>query len=303
VISATSLAVVASAAALVLSFLPVWPLALLPHFRIQHAVAALVLLVAAAGLRLGRSAVAAAISLLVLLLCVVPDLASSRRPVPARGTPRRVLLLNVHTSSTAHAEVRALIDETQADIVALVEVDPRWLGELAPSLAAYPARFEVPRADNFGMALYAREPFSATLEELGGGTPTIVATSARASFVVVHPLPPVSGAALERMSSQFAATAARVRALPGPVILLGDLNATPWSRELGALVADTGLCDTRAGFGLQATFPAWFAPARIPIDHVLADCSIGVADRRVERDVGSDHLPVVVDLVLPAPGR
>jgi endonuclease/exonuclease/phosphatase family metal-dependent hydrolase len=38
---------------------------------------------------------------------------------------------------------------------------------------------------------------------------------------------------------------------------------------------------------------------RIPIDHMLVSCSIGVASRRIERDVGSDHLPVVVDLVIP----
>ena len=56
---------------------------------------------------------------------------------------------------------------------------------------------------------------------------------------------------------------------------------------------------TRAGFGVQATFPAQSRLLRIPIDHVLASCTIGVRDRVIERDVGSDHLPIVVDLVVP----
>jgi len=32
---------------------------------------------------------------------------------------------------------------------------------------------------------------------------------------------------------------------------------------------------------------------------VLVSCSIGVRSRRIERDVGSDHLPVLVDLSVP----
>jgi endonuclease/exonuclease/phosphatase (EEP) superfamily protein YafD len=302
VISATSLAVVASTAAVALSFVPIWPLALLPHFRIQHAVVALVVLAAAAFLRMRAYAGAAALAFLVLVVTVAPDLSAARRAVPA-GEPVRVLLLNVHTRATSYAEVRALIDETKADVVALIEVDDRWLRELAPSLAGYSAHLEAPRADNFGMAVYGRMPFSAVVEELGGGTPSIVVRAAQFSLVVVHPLPPVSGAALAQLESQFAATGARVRALPGPVILAGDLNATPWSPPFRALVDGSGLCDTRAGFGVQPTWPASFAPMRIPIDHVLADCSIGVADRWVARDVGSDHLPVVVDLVIPSPTR
>ena len=80
---------------------------------------------------------------------------------------------------------------------------------------------------------------------------------------------------------------------------MGDMNATPWSRPFGTLVAASGLCDSRAGFGVQASWPAWSAIVRVPIDHVLVPCDVGVTARRIERDVGSDHLPVVVDLVVP----
>jgi endonuclease/exonuclease/phosphatase (EEP) superfamily protein YafD len=83
------------------------------------------------------------------------------------------------------------------------------------------------------------------------------------------------------------------------VIVMGDLNATPWSQPFRRLVARSGLCDSRAGFGIAASYPADSTVLRIPIDHVLITCSIGVADRRVERDIGSDHRPVIVDLVVP----
>jgi endonuclease/exonuclease/phosphatase (EEP) superfamily protein YafD len=80
---------------------------------------------------------------------------------------------------------------------------------------------------------------------------------------------------------------------------MGDFNATPWSPPYRRLLARSGLCDSRAGFGIQATFPAASSIVRIPIDHLLASCSVGTADRHIERDVGSDHLPVVIDLVIP----
>ena len=83
------------------------------------------------------------------------------------------------------------------------------------------------------------------------------------------------------------------------MVIIGGLDATPWSAAFRRLLGRSGLCGTRAGFGLQASFPAGHALLRIPLDHVLASCTIGVRDRRVEADVGSDHLPAIVDLVVP----
>ena len=50
---------------------------------------------------------------------------------------------------------------------------------------------------------------------------------------------------------------------------------------------------------LAASFPSDMAVLRIPVDHLLASCSIGVRERRIGPQVGSDHLPVIVDLTIP----
>jgi endonuclease/exonuclease/phosphatase (EEP) superfamily protein YafD len=83
------------------------------------------------------------------------------------------------------------------------------------------------------------------------------------------------------------------------VLVMGDLNATPWSRPFRRLLRRSALCDSRAGFGVQASFPAASTLLRLPIDHLLASCGVGVRARRIGRDVGSDHLPVIVDVVVP----
>jgi endonuclease/exonuclease/phosphatase (EEP) superfamily protein YafD len=284
------------------ALIPVFPFTLLEHFRIQYAAFGLFLVVCAAGLRSGPWFDAALITTLVTVILLVPGLRSAPRPLPANGVAIRVLLLNVHTSNKSTAKVEKLIRDTNPDVVALVEIDRAWATALAPVLASYGGRIEHTRPDNFGLGLYARGRVEGAVESVGSDLPTIVAGvaigEATFSMVVTHPLPPVSSARYGEHRDQLEAVAAVVGTLPAPVIVAGDLNATPWSRPFARLVGATGLCDTRNGFGVGATFPTYNVLARVPIDHVLVSCSIGVADRRVERDVDSDHFPVVVDLVV-----
>jgi endonuclease/exonuclease/phosphatase (EEP) superfamily protein YafD len=84
--------------------------------------------------------------------------------------------------------------------------------------------------------------------------------------------------------------------------VLGDLNATPWSYYFQRLVRESGLTDSSKGRGIHATWPAGLFPLRIPIDHCLLSPEIGVINKMTGNNVGSDHLPVVVDLQLPAKG-
>ena len=107
------------------------------------------------------------------------------------------------------------------------------------------------------------------------------------------------GGGKSTVARRLAELGALVRAGPGRSLLCADLNATPWSPHFGDLLRDAGLRDARRGFGHQPTWPAPLgAAARIPIDHCLVSAGIAVRDLRVTAPIGSDHLPVVVDLEL-----
>ena len=306
-VAATAVGCIGAVVVALAALVPVWPLGLLVHFRVQCAVASLAIAGCSAGLRMWRWFGGATSAALLHLLVLVPDLARCQRPAPAGGVKVRVLVLNVHTESTSFAQVRALIDDLRPDVIGLVEVDDRWIAGVAPALTGYAGRVEKSRVDNFGVALYARAPLAGGIEYFDAEVPSAVGTvmigGAPLTIVLTHPVPPVSASAAREQLRELEAIAVRARELPGPLVVMGDLNATPWSRAFQRLVSSSGLCDSRAGFGVQASFPVTMPMMRIPIDHLLASCSIGIADRRVERDVGSDHLPVVIDLVVPAARR
>ena len=79
------------------------------------------------------------------------------------------------------------------------------------------------------------------------------------------------------------------------VVVMGDFNCHPGSDEMRLLLDCAELCRPD---GHMPTFPSW-RPNR-SIDHVLVSPSIGIDDVRVLQHPVSDHLPIGVDIRLPA---
>ncbi len=81
------------------------------------------------------------------------------------------------------------------------------------------------------------------------------------------------------------------------VIVVGDLNITPWSPRFAALCADGKLINSQAGFGLQSSWPtALPSIAGIPIDHCLHSAGIATVSRSIGSRIGSDHRPLLLHL-------
>ncbi len=281
----------------------VWPFTLAEHFHLHYLAAALVATAIAAAVR--RAALADLVGLIALvnLIVVAPALSGFRTSAPAGAIRLRVLAANVLTQNRDRVTLARLIERTGADVVVLLEVDRGWLDDLAPALTGYPARVEAPRTDNFGVAIYARTPFTRSrIVDVGHEVPVAVVELAPAAggltVIGAHPVPPVSSTALALQRTQLDAIAALAAAATGPCLLIGDLNATPWSAAFQRVVARSGLRDSRRGFGVQATFPSrlgWFG---IPIDHALVSPDLAVVDRRVGPPIGSDHRPIVIELAI-----
>jgi endonuclease/exonuclease/phosphatase family metal-dependent hydrolase len=83
-----------------------------------------------------------------------------------------------------------------------------------------------------------------------------------------------------------------------PVVVAGDMNITPQSREFASLLA-SGLRDGFADVRPFRTFPADHPTEEI--DHVFTTPNLGVTDATVPDGTGSDHRAVAVTLSLRDP--
>jgi len=79
------------------------------------------------------------------------------------------------------------------------------------------------------------------------------------------------------------------------LVVMGDFNCGSDSRELRSLVENTHL---RLPVEDQHTFPSW-RPSR-KFDHILISESLQLKRTRVLEQTHSDHLPICVDIELPA---
>ena len=179
----------------------------------------------------------------------------------------RVASINVYSGNRRHADVLKFIAASRPDVVLLLEVTSDWR-DLFDALATdYPFQKTALREDNFGIGLVSRLPWeSVTVREIGSAeVPSIVAhlrwQGEPLTIIGTHPLPPGGNEMWRLRNEQFAALAELCRSQTDAVVVIGDLNATSWSAHFDTLLDGTRLRDSRAGFGVQASWPAVVAPA------------------------------------------
>ncbi len=280
-----------------------WGLDLLSHFPVYYACVLAPVTLMLLSLRCWKSAAfvgaACVYNSVIIAPYLVPRQVTETESPPVHTV--RGIVANVRTSNRSFAAVRRQIEQEQPDILLLMEVDQTWIDALAPATDSFPHKLIQPRADNFGIAFYSRLPIDdAEIRRLGGtGLPTIRATvrigSQQLTAVGTHPPPPMSRRAAAARNRQLADIARLARRTTGPVLVLGDLNVTPWSPFFTDLLRDGQLHDGRRGFGILPTWEKLAGMVRIPIDHVLHSEGVAITDLRVLPGNGSDHRPIVFE--------
>ncbi len=285
----------------------IWPLDLVTSFRPQYAVGLLVtgtLLLLGKWRRLGWGI------LIIGLLNAwsVAPLFWGKQDIPA-GAPRlKVVSFNVQGQNEEYQMVTEFLRQVDADVVFLHEANRLWEEALSGAVSdgrldyrQYRSRPEhlifstltltkTPPTEVFSHGWLANEPRAVEVITMVGET--------EVTIFGIHPLAPTNPRRAARRDAQFRFVAERAQESDGPTVVTGDFNATPWSHVFGPL-GDAGLRNSQRGFGLSASFPAGgnFL-TRIPIDHLLHSSHLLVADRWLGPSLGSDHLPLVVELAL-----
>lgn len=277
---------------------------LFSHFRLQYLIASLILAAMFMALRRGGW------SLLMIAVVAVNGWAVApwylgNGPQSEGATPSvTIMLANVRGHRNEPDRLIELIRSEQPDIVFLLEINDQWLHSMRQLQGIYQHSYAVSRADNFGIAVLARDPFSSVDRHDGppAGLPSLIVRTAIAgqplTLVSTHAMPPIGRRGFESRNRQLADIAEVVAALDDPLVLIGDLNTSMWAHHYKALVKATGLYDARDGFGVIPSWPTRLPFAMIPIDHCLVSRDLVVLDIAAGPHIGSDHLPLLVSLAL-----
>ncbi len=220
------------------------------------------------------------------------------------GRRLKLVFANVYRLNTAYDAFTALVKRHEPDLVIVQEVDAVWAGALQTLRQQYPFIEVMPRDGGSGIALYSRFPFERLPMHLteGDARPGILVRlklgDITVSLLSIHPHAPIRRGYFERRNKMLISAAGYLLNLSPPKICVGDLNTSLWSPYYQSFIRQTKLVNTRKGFGLLPSWPTFmiFDWLMIPIDHCLVSHDIEVIKTRVGEPIGSDHLPLLVEM-------
>lgn len=288
-----------------------WLLDLITFFWPVLALAALALLIVT--LPFG-STVSRLFAFAAVALCAVPFLLLPAAPDSTPGQKIRVLTANVYVGNPDPARLVALLTREQPDIVVMEETRPRF-AEAVRGSGLYPFESEGVLSAADDKKIFSRYPMreQVQLDDLPGlGTERhamrVVIDSPAGPLILyaVHPDTPRTlegwfqrNAYLERLT-----TAIRAEPSDAQVVVAGDWNLPAYSSFFRQFFASTGYRFARPGLWLPitrfATALARYGYFGSTIDHVAVSPNVRVTGWERGSDIGSNHLPVIVDLALPA---
>jgi endonuclease/exonuclease/phosphatase (EEP) superfamily protein YafD len=248
----------------------------------------------------------ASLCMAVHLFYILPVYLSPRESIAGpKSETVKVLTANVHSHNTHYQKVLDLISKETPDVVTLQELNAAWLEALKPLDETYPYRRVIKTFYRERLALYSKLPIIASREKYYGSfrVPVLTTTlNIKGHHLVVytsHLTSPTTPSDAQARNQALLQLAQEISLAKEPVVLVGDLNISPWSPYFYDLLRTSGLKDSRDGFGIQASWPTFVPFFLIPLDHCLVHPSIQVLDRRIEPSIGSDHYPVLIKLAVP----
>jgi endonuclease/exonuclease/phosphatase family metal-dependent hydrolase len=218
----------------------------------------------------------------------------------------RLFSANVYHGNRDLGRIGQEIRATAPDLVALQEVDADGAAGLQRSgvLASFPYAVTELRKSPSGIGLWSRLPVADSQVQDVHGMAVIKATilvgSHRLQLYTVHTVAPL-GDDRVRWQAQLRWVEEEIRRERGPLVVAGDFNATRYHPSFRRLLSERlGDAHERRGRGWATTWPRdrWPLPPLMRLDHVLVSPDIGVRSVREGLGQGSDHRPIITELVL-----
>lgn len=226
-------------------------------------------------------------------------------PKQDRGERIRLLASNVKMSNARYDALEAEIRAHDPDILILMEVNRKWTDALSPLLCDFAHVIDRTQENSYGMVVATKLSLEKAEVQclLTDGVPSVIVTlktpgGQRFRLYSIHPEPPVPNDTTEGRDGETALVALRVSKETLPVVVSGDLNDVAWSKTTRRFRRISGLLDPRIGRVIFSTFDARIPLMRWPLDHLFHSAEFRLAAMERLKPCGSDHFPVMFDLVL-----
>lgn len=223
-------------------------------------------------------------------------------PLAGSAASGRWTVLSLNTWH-AHADPAALTDaliEANADVLVLTEFGPNKIAELHRLEKFYAYRADCAALWDCSIAVLSRHPFTtsgATPEGDGPARVWLTFGKGEDAFTVlgVHVLEPLRSSAIH--ARELSSLAGITLGISGKVLVAGDFNATPWTSGFARFEELSGL--QHMGRYLPSFPSGRKGLPQLAIDHMFASQGVRFEEVWLGPDVGSDHRPVLANIVLP----
>lgn len=236
------------------------------------------------------------------------------RAVSAEATPIRFLSYNLLYSNMDLDALGAIIEQANADVVALQELTHETSPYIQTRFAeTYPYQALYPRTGAQGQGILSRYPI---LEEeywqILHGHQRAVLNVDSVPVVIYNTHPPIPHIALrsssvEQRSVEIQSVLDRAQQDEGAVVLIGDFNVTDQGQDYWKVASNYQDAYRAVGWGMGFTFPEFsayrpsfaFLPPLARLDYVFYNDDLEAVEAFVwPESGGSDHRPLYVELAL-----
>lgn len=264
--------------------------------------------------------------LIICLICVLVNLSeilpwyfpAAQTQTVTIGQPIRLFSFNVKYANKRYAKAIAYLRQEQPAVATFMEILPPWNQELKALQDILPYHVS---AEAFNIEVYSAFPLDNVMLQAYGHKRGLVSADMQVGEQVIKLIAnhaesqTFSGETGFRFRNQhlLEGIGSYVQSLNQPAIVIGDLNITMWSPYYKEMMRRSRLHNAQAGFGITPTaarppkpllrfYRPWTRHKRwlgVPVDHCLVSPEIKVTQFRTGRDISSDHLPIIVDVVVP----
>ncbi len=226
------------------------------------------------------------------------------------GNTIRIMLSNIRMDNHKTDRFLQIVKQADPDLILVNEPNHWWADQLSVLDKTHPYSVKQPQENTYGMMFFSRLELVKKEKRflVEDHLPSIYTQIKLCSgeiieFYGVHPEPPAFLKHTDEREAELLMVGKMAKKSSLASIVAGDLNDVGWSHTTNLFQRISGLLDPRKGRGFYNTYSVFVPLFRYPLDHIFYDPRFRLA--RLERlpKFGSDHFPILIELVYHPAGE